>query len=122
MIASNFNIRELLSMADAVDYDSFLCTLEREATETERLSYRPGVTDDRRAGAKSYAKELKDLMFTLRYNARPPGLTHDEFVSLLMMSRSVLDRKDTSQRMAHKNFQPVSAGFSEAGRCRPAGH
>jgi hypothetical protein len=92
MIASNLNIRDFLSKADTTDFEAFLYSLERELTEAERTLYRHGVSEDVKRAARDYSRKLWNFMFNMRYSTRPPGLTNDEFISLVNMANSFLGK------------------------------
>ena len=83
MISANCNIQEIISKLEDKDYYEMIYLLEKEATEAERQLLRPGgkLHEGRLCGSE-YANNLKNLIFYLRYGARPKGL-RSELVELL---------------------------------------
>jgi hypothetical protein len=83
MISANCNIRELISELEDKDYFEMIYLLEKEATEAERQILRPGkkLHEERICGSE-YVSNLKNLIFYLRYGAKPRGL-RSEHIELL---------------------------------------
>lgn len=83
MISANCNIREIISKLEDKDYYEMIYLLDKEATEAERqiLSAKSKMSDRQVCGPE-YVKNLKNLIFYLRYGARPSGL-EEEHIRLL---------------------------------------
>jgi len=78
MISANCDIREFISELENKDYFEMIYLLDKEATEAERQLYNPNIMDSKRQICGSeYVSNLKDLIFYLRYGARPKGLRKD---------------------------------------------
>jgi len=83
MISANCSIREIISKLEDKDYYEMIYLLEKEATEAERQLLRPGnkLYAGRICGSE-YVNNLKNLIFYLRYDARPRSL-RSEHIALL---------------------------------------
>lgn len=83
MISANCSIRELISKLEDKDYFEMIYLLEKEATEAERqlLRHRRKLYEGQICGSE-YVSNLKNLIFYLRYGARPRGL-RKEHIRLL---------------------------------------
>ena len=83
MISANCNIQEVIAELEYKDYFEMIYLLEKEATEAERqmLRTKRKLHDGKICGSE-YVRNLKDLIFYLRYGARRMGL-HAEDIELL---------------------------------------
>ena len=83
MISANCSIRELISKLEDKDYFEMIYLLEKEATEAERqlLRHRRKLYEGQICGSE-YVSNLKNLIFYLRYGAKPREL-RNEHIELL---------------------------------------
>jgi len=83
MISADCNIREIISKLEDKDYYEMIYLLEKEATEAERRLLRPRrkLHEGQICGAE-YLSNLKNLIFYLRYHAKPRSL-RSEHIELL---------------------------------------
>jgi hypothetical protein len=79
MISENFDIREFISGLKNKDFFEMIYLLDKEATEAERQLYHPknGMSERQICGAQ-YVSDLKNLIFYLRYGAKPRGLKEED--------------------------------------------
>ena len=78
MIAVNCDIREFISELENKDFFEMIYLLDKEATEAERQWYNPRTEmADRQICGSQYVSDLKNLIFYLRYGARPKGLREE---------------------------------------------
>jgi hypothetical protein len=79
MISANCDIREFISELENKDFFEMIYLLDKEATEAERQLYNPKseMSEKQICGAE-YASNLKNLVFYLRYGARPRGLKQED--------------------------------------------
>jgi hypothetical protein len=83
MISSNCDIRELISNLENKDFFEMIYMLDREATEAERQLFNPkSKLCEKQICGPEYVANLKNLIFYLRYGARPRGL-QQEYVTML---------------------------------------
>ena len=83
MISANCDIRELISELENKDFFEMIYLLDREATEAERQLFNPrSEMSERPVCGPEYVSNLKNLIFYLRYGARPKGLS-EEHICLL---------------------------------------
>jgi hypothetical protein len=82
MISSSYSIPEFIKAVENKGYQDIIYIAEREATEAERMSYRPRVASEaKKMGSEEYAKNLKHFLFYLRYHVKPFGVS-DRFFAL----------------------------------------
>lgn len=83
MLSANCDIRELISKLENKDFFEMIHLLEKETTEAERQLFKPRseLKAEQICGSE-YVSNLKDLIFYLRYGARPRGLI-EEHIRLL---------------------------------------
>ena len=83
MISANCDIGEFISELENKDFFEMIYLLEKEATEAERQLFNPkSILCERQICGPEYVNNLKNLIFYLRYGARPRGL-QEEYVRLL---------------------------------------
>jgi hypothetical protein len=83
MISANCDIRELISELGSKDFYEMIYLLEKEATEAERQLFNPkSKFCEKQICGPEYVNNLKNLIFYLRYGARPKAL-RKEYVRLL---------------------------------------
>jgi hypothetical protein len=83
MISANCDIREFISELENKDFFEMIYLLDKEATEAERQLFnaRNKMCEGQICGTE-YVSNLKNLIFYLRYGARPNGL-QKEYIHLL---------------------------------------
>ena len=83
MISANCNIQEVIAELEYKDYFEMIYLLEKEATEAERqlLKLKRKQYDGKVCGSE-YVRDLKNLIFYLRYGAKRRGLP-TEHIELL---------------------------------------
>ena len=83
MISANCDIRELISDLENKDFFEMIYLLDKEATEAERqlINSKSKMCEAQNCGPE-YVSNLKNLIFYLRYGARPNGL-QVEYIRLL---------------------------------------
>ena len=79
MISANCDIHEVISKLGNKDFFEMIYLLDKEATEAERQILRPKrkLNEGRICGSE-YVSNLKNLIFYLRYGARPRGLRNED--------------------------------------------
>jgi len=83
MISPNCDIREFISVLENKDYFEMIYLLDKEATEAERQLFNPkSKMSEKLVCGPEYVINLKNLIFYLRYGARPRGLL-EEHICLL---------------------------------------
>jgi hypothetical protein len=83
MISVNCDIREFISELKNKDFFEMIYLLDKEATEAERQLYNPkSAMSERQICGPEYASNLKNLIFYLRYGARPRGLRKEDICLL----------------------------------------
>jgi hypothetical protein len=83
MISANCDIRELISQLENKDFFEMIYLIEKEATEAERQLFNPqSKLCERHICGPDYVSNLKNLIFYLRYGARPRAL-RKEHIRLL---------------------------------------
>ena len=83
MISANCDIREFISELENKDFFEMIYLLEKEATEVERQLFNPkSKFGERQNCGPEYVSNLKNLIFYLRYGAKPRGL-RKEHIRLL---------------------------------------
>jgi hypothetical protein len=83
MISANCDIRELISELENKDFFEMIYLLNKEATEAERQLFNPKSKKcEQQICGPEYVSKLKDLIFYLRYGAKPSGL-QEEHIHLL---------------------------------------
>ncbi len=79
MISANCDIREIISELENKDFFEMIYLLDREATEAERQLFNPrSKLSNRLVCGPEYVINLKNLIFYLRYGARPKGLREED--------------------------------------------
>jgi hypothetical protein len=75
MISANCDILELIPKLENKNFFEMIDLLNREATEAERQLYNPNISGSKEQICGSgYVSDLKNIIFYLRYGARPKGL------------------------------------------------
>jgi hypothetical protein len=83
MISINCDIREFISALENKDFFEMIYLLDKEATEAERQLYNPRTEmSERQICRPEYVSDLKNLIFYLRYGARPKGLREEDICLL----------------------------------------
>lgn len=83
MISANCDIREIISELEDKDFFEMIYLLDKEATEAERQLFNPkSKLCERQICGPEYVCNLKNLIFYLRYGAKPRGL-QKEYIRLL---------------------------------------
>ena len=83
MISANCDIREFISELVNKDFFEMIYLIDKEATEAERQLFNPkSEMSERQICGPEYVNNLKNLIFYLRYGAKPKGL-QKEHISLL---------------------------------------
>ena len=79
MISANCDIREFISELENKDFFEMIYLLDREATEAERQLFNPkSKLSEKLICGPEYVSNLKNLIFYLRYGARPKGLREED--------------------------------------------
>jgi len=79
MISANCDIREFISELENKDFFEMIYMLDHEATEAERQLYNPKCEmSERQICGPEYISNLKNLIFYLRYGAKPKGLRKED--------------------------------------------
>ena len=88
MLSVNCNIQEIISKLEDKDYYEMIYLLEKEATEAERQILRPKRKfHEGQICGSEYVSNLKNLIFYLRYGAKPIAL-QSEHIDLLESVRA----------------------------------
>ena len=96
MISANCDIREFISELENKDFFEMIYLLDKEATEAERQLFNPkSKLCERQICGPEYVSNLKDLIFYLRYGAKPKGLNKEH----ILLLDSVCGKND--HQMAH---------------------
>jgi hypothetical protein len=96
MISANCDIREFISELENKDFFEMIYLLDKEATEAERQLYNPKTEmSEKLICGPEYVSNLKNLIFYLRYGAKPRGL-QKEYIHYL---DSVCGKND--QQLSH---------------------
>ena len=96
MISANCDIRELISELENKDFFEMIYLLDRGATEAERQLFNPkSKLCERQICGPEYVNNLKDIIFYLRYGAKPRGLKKEH----LRLLDSVCEKN--GQELAH---------------------
>ena len=83
MISANCDIREFITGLEHKDFFEMIYLLDKEATDAERQLYNPrSRLSEKQICGPEYVRNLKNLIFYLRYGAKPKGL-QQEAISLL---------------------------------------
>jgi hypothetical protein len=94
MISSSYSIPEFIKAVEDKGYQDLICLAEREATEAERMSYRPSVAmEAKRMGNEEYAEDLKHFLFYLRYHIKPFGVSDTVFELFKMITRNLENKR-----------------------------
>ncbi len=89
MISSNCDIREFISNLENKDFFEMIYLLDQEATEAERQLFNPkSKLAEKQICGPEYVSNLKNLIFFLRYGARPKGLQEELILMLESFSGS----------------------------------
>jgi hypothetical protein len=79
MISTNCDIREFIAELENKDFFEMIYLLDQEATEAERQLFNPrSELSKKRICGPEYVSNLKNLIFYLRYGARPRGLRKED--------------------------------------------
>jgi hypothetical protein len=83
MISANCDIREFITGLENKDFFEMIYLLDQEATDAERQLYNPkSEISERQICGPEYVSKLKNIIFYLRYGAKPRGLRQED-ISLL---------------------------------------
>jgi len=83
VISANCDIREFISELENKDYFEMIYLLDQEATAAERQLYNPkSEMSERQICGPEYVSKLKNIIFYLRYGARPKGLRKEDILLL----------------------------------------
>jgi len=83
MISANCDIREFISELENKDFFEMIYLIDREATEAERQLFNPrSAMSEKQICGPEYVCNLKNIIFYLRYGAKPRGL-QEEHIRLL---------------------------------------
>ena len=83
MISTKCDIREFIAALVDKDFFEMIYLLDKEATEVERQLFNPkSKLCERQICGPEYVSNLKNLIFYLRYGAKPRGL-QKEYIRLL---------------------------------------
>ena len=75
MISANCDVRELILELKNKDFFEMIYLLDKEATEAERQLYNPNSKmSEKQLCGPEYVSDLKNIIFYLRYGARPKRL------------------------------------------------
>jgi hypothetical protein len=78
MISANCDTRELILHLKNKDFFEMIYLLDKEATEAERQLFNPkSKMSEKLICGPEYVCDLKDLIFYLRYGAKPRGLSKE---------------------------------------------
>jgi hypothetical protein len=79
MISENCDIRDFIVELENKDYFEMIYLIDKEATEAERQLFNPRSEMSERVNCgPEYVSNLKNLIFYLRYGARPKGLRKED--------------------------------------------
>ena len=93
MISTSCDIKQFLSSLKDMDYSDILCSVEKEATDAERLFYRRkrgGASGD--DDSSQYARLLKSFLFFLRYGVKPAGLNEGDYQLFQSVGKDLIQR------------------------------
>lgn len=82
MIASDCDIKTFIDTLKDKNYREIILLAEKEATEAERKYVRRKCGQATNDCSKEYAKQLKCLIFYIRYGVKPRGLKEDVYSML----------------------------------------
>ena len=83
MISTNCDIREFITGLENKDFFEMIYLLDKEATDAERQLYNPkSEMSERQICGPEYVSSLKNLIFYLRYGAKPRGLCSEDIALL----------------------------------------
>jgi hypothetical protein len=83
VISINCDIRELIVALENKDFFETIYLLDKEATEAERQLFNPkSEMSEKQICGPEYVSNLKNLIFYLRYGAKPKGL-RKEYICLI---------------------------------------
>jgi hypothetical protein len=75
VVSTNCDIREFIATLKDKNFFETIYLLDKEATEAERKLFNPkSEMSERQICGPEYVSNLKNLIFYLRYGARPKGL------------------------------------------------
>ena len=79
MISANCDIRDFIVELENKDYFEMIYLIDKEATEAERQLFNPrSEMSERVICGPEYVSNLKNLIFYLRYGARPKGFRKED--------------------------------------------
>ena len=91
MISVNCDIREFISELENKDFFEMIYLLDKEATDAERQLYNPkSEMSEKQICGPEYVSNLKNLIFYLRYGAKPRGLRKED----LSLFKSVCQKNE----------------------------
>lgn len=79
MISANCDIQQFITKLENKDFFEMIYLLDKEATDAERQLYNPKSDgSERHICGPEYVNNLKNLIFYLRYGAKPRGLRKED--------------------------------------------
>ena len=79
MSSANCDIREFITGLENKDFYEMIYLIDKEATDAERQLYNPRCEmSERQICGSEYVSSLKNLIFYLRYGAKPRGLRKED--------------------------------------------
>lgn len=77
---ARFDLETLIARLNQMNYEQMILAAEREARETEALSFKKkGAVQAREQGSTRYLESIKGVLFFLRTGTRPAGISDAEF-------------------------------------------
>jgi len=99
MISSTYSMPEFIEAVSNKGYQDIIYMAEREATEAERMTYRPRVSSEaKKMGCEAYARNLKHFLFYLRYHVKPTGVSDGNFQLFELISHNLEKRRRARAR------------------------
>ncbi len=76
-----YDIDKFIDKLEGKDYFEVLPMIEGECARVEKVSYnRKGAVKERQNGSINYTKQLKGLLYFLRYSEQPTGISKHDFL------------------------------------------
>lgn len=79
MISTSYNMKEFIEAVRDEDYFDVIHLTNREATESERLSYRRREASALNQHLREYANNLKGLILFMRHGIKAGGVSKGDF-------------------------------------------
>ncbi len=104
MISANCDIQEFISELANKSYFEMIYLLDKEATAAERQLFKPKTAiAERPIRGPEYVNKLKNLIYYLRYGAKPRGLCKED----IQLFDSVCKTNDSRLRNSHFDRQAL---------------